>query len=212
MRRARIAVLIVLFAAFTAVSAQAVTLKDIIELTKAGLGDDVLLALIEVDGGVFDVDTATLTRLKAAGVSEKVIVALVRSGRVRPAADEPQTLTNVVAAQQAPEVTYQAPEVTYIERPTTTIVREVAVPVPVYIGIPVNVRGPRVHHGHDGRFLDGRFSGDRVDVLQPSFTAPPLLQSRLPTYLTDTPPPPKKRQPEYWGFGGKLRPDAWKPQ
>jgi hypothetical protein len=205
MRRARTAVLIVLFAAFTAVSAQAVTLKDIIELTKAGLGDDVLLALIEVDGGVFDVDTATLTRLKAAGVSEKVIVALVRSGRVRPAADEPQTLTNVVAVQQAPEVTY--PEVTYIERPTTTIVREVAVPVPVYIGIPVSVRGRRVHHGHDGRF-----SGDRVDVLQPSITAPPLLQSRLPTYLTDTPPPPKKQQPEYWGFGGKLRPDAWKPQ
>ena len=78
MRRAILAFTIILL---TAGSAGAVTLKDIVDLTKAGLGDDVLLALIEVDGGVFDVDAATLTRLKTAGVSEKVIVALVRSGR-----------------------------------------------------------------------------------------------------------------------------------
>jgi hypothetical protein len=194
MRRARIAVLVLLCAVFAAASAQAVTLKDLIDLTKAGLGDDVLVALIEVDGGVFDIDAATLTRLKAAGVSEKVIVALVKSGRARPAPQEPQTLASVVAEQQPPETVY-------VERPSTTIVREVAVPVPVYVGIPVSS-----HRRH------GRSSGDRVDVVQPSITAPPLLQSQLPTYLTDTPPPPRKQQPEYWGFGGKLRPDAWKPQ
>jgi hypothetical protein len=203
MRRARIAVLILICAAFTAVSAQAVTLKDIVDLTKAGLGDDVLIALIEVDGGVFDVDTATLSRLKAAGVSEKVIIALVRSGRVRPAAQEPQTtqepptLTNVVAAQATPEVIY-------LERPSTTIVREVAVPVPVYVPIPVSVRGRHAY--------DRRSSQDRIDVVLPSSTNLPALQSRLPAYLTDTPPPTRKHQPEYWGFGGKLRPDAWKPQ
>jgi hypothetical protein len=194
MRRARIAVLVLLCAVFGAASAQAVTLKDLMDLTKAGLGDDVLVALIEVDGGVFDIDAATLTRLKAAGVSEKVIVALVKSGRVRPAPEEPQTLANVVGQQQEPETVY-------VERPPTTIVREVAVPVPVYVGIPVIS-----HRRHE------RSSDDRVDVVQPSITAPQLLQSRLPTYLTDTPPPPRKRQPEYWGFGGKLRPDAWKPQ
>jgi hypothetical protein len=194
MRRARIAVLVLLCAVFAAASAQAVTLKDLMDLTKAGLGDDVLVALIEVDGGVFDIDAPTLTRLKAAGVSEKVIVALVKSGRARPAPQEPQTLASVVAEQQPPETVY-------VERPSTTIVREVAVPVPVYVGIPVSSHRPH-----------GRSSEDRVDVVQPSITALPLLQSKLPTYLTDTPPPPKKQQPEYWGFGGKLRPDAWKPQ
>jgi hypothetical protein len=193
MRRVRVTIVVLLYAAFTAVSAEAVTLKDIIDLTKAGLGDDVLLALVEVDGGVFDVDAATLTRLKAAGVSERVIVALVRSGRVRPAADEPQTLANVVAAQQAPEVVY-------VDRPTT-IVREVGVPVPVYVGIPVAVRGRHA-----------RQSGDQLEVVQPFVTAPSSLQGQLPTYLTDTPPPPKNKKPEYWGWGGKLRPDAWKPE
>ena len=140
---------------------------------------------------------ATLARLKAAGVSEKVIVALVKSGRVRPvpAPQEPPTLANVVAEQEAPQVTY-------VERPSTTIVREVGVPVPVYIGVPVAVRG---RHGRSGDL-----QVDRSDVVQPSITAPPLLQSTLPTYLTDTPPPPKNQQPEYWGFGGKRRPDAWK--
>jgi hypothetical protein len=61
--------------------AEAVTVRDIIELTRAGLGDEVLLALIEVDRGVFPVDSQTLTRLKQAGVSERVITAMIRSGR-----------------------------------------------------------------------------------------------------------------------------------
>ena len=96
-----------LFVLFTSAPIQAVTLEEVIDLTKAGLGEEVLLALIEVDGGVFDVDSATLTRLKRAGVSERVIVAMVRSGRVRvPVAPEPQPLADVVAGQTVPEVVY----------------------------------------------------------------------------------------------------------
>ena len=109
------------FALFVSTAAQAVTLKDIVDLTKAGLGDEVLLALIEVDGGVFDVDPATLKSLKGAGVSERVIVALVRSGRERPVVSpDPVTLDDVVSRQTAPEVVY-------VERPAATVVREVAV-------------------------------------------------------------------------------------
>jgi hypothetical protein len=205
MRRSRALVLAFLCVIFTAAASEAVTLKDIIDLTKAGLGDDVLIALIEVDGGVFDVDAATLTRLKAAGVSEKVIVALVRSGRVRPAPQEPQTLANIVAAQQEPEIRY-------VERPPTTIVHEVEVPVPVYVGVPVAVRGRHVRSGDQVRPADqvrppDRSTPETVDVVQQPISDP--FGSRPPKYQTDTPPPAK---PEYWGFGGKLRPDAWKPQ
>src|SRR4051794_12248725 len=125
MRRAILALALTLF---TSAVAQAVTLKDIIDLSKAGLNDDVLLALIEVDGGVFDIDTDTLTRLKTSGVSQKVIVALVRSGRERPPAQpEPPPLSDVVAQQQAAQMTP-------VEPVQTTIVREVAVPYPVYVG------------------------------------------------------------------------------
>ena len=69
-------------------AAEAVTLREIIELSRAGLSDDVLVALIDVDGGVFPVDAATLARLKAEGVSDRVIVAMLRSGR-QTAAPEP---------------------------------------------------------------------------------------------------------------------------
>src|SRR4051812_40535562 len=119
------------FALFISTVAQAVTLKDIVDLSRAGLGDEVLLALIDVDGRVFDVEPATLKSLKSAGVSERVIVAIVRSGRERPAAPvAPATLTDVVSQQTTPEVVY-------VDRPSPTVVREVAVPYPVYVGVPV---------------------------------------------------------------------------
>ncbi|MEO7270844.1 MAG: hypothetical protein ABI211_02445, partial [Vicinamibacterales bacterium] len=169
-----------------------VTLKDIVDLSKAGLGDEVLLALIDVDGGVFDVDPLTLKSLKTAGVSERVIVALVRSGRERPEVlTEPATLSDVVSQQAAPQVIY-------VERPSATVVREVAVPYPVYVGVPVSGRGR-----HEGRAPAGIH-------LEPSITAPATIQGR-PRNLTDVPAPSTK-EPVYWGNGGKLRPDAWKPQ
>ena len=75
--------LVVLLLAGPATRAEALTIRDVIELTKAGISDEVLLALIDVDGGVYANDAATLKRLKEAGVSERVMVALVRSGRER---------------------------------------------------------------------------------------------------------------------------------
>jgi len=184
------------FALFISTAAQAVTLKDIVDLSKAGLGDDVLLALIDVDGGVFDVDPGTLKSLKAAGISERVIVALVRSGRERPAPPtDPATLTDVVSQQTAPDVVY-------IDRPSPTVVREVtvpyAVPYPVYVGVPVGGRGR-----HEGRAPVGI-------LLEPSITAPETIRGG-PRNLTDVPAPSTK-EPVYWGNGGKLRPDAWKPK
>src|SRR5260370_32883215 len=68
--------------------ADAVTIRDVIELSKAGLSDQVLLALIDVDRGVFTMDAPTVKQLKEAGVSEAVIVAMIRSGRT-PQAEQP---------------------------------------------------------------------------------------------------------------------------
>src|SRR5258708_23007631 len=82
---------LILFAvmAVAAGRAQAVTIRDVIELSKAGLSDPVLLALIEVDRGIFPIDTTTMKQLKEGGVSEAVIVAMIRSGRT-PRAQEPE--------------------------------------------------------------------------------------------------------------------------
>jgi hypothetical protein len=165
--------------------AEALTIRDIIELSRSGLGEDVLLALIEVDRGIYGIDTDTLKSLKAAGVPEKVIVALVRSGRERPVA-EPAPVAPPVVEESAPP-----PQVVVIEHREEPRVREVMVPVPIYV--PVDTRFRR-HRAVDV---------NRVPIEStyvPFQTGPPPERPRVP-----------KAEPVYWGFGGKLRPDAWKP-
>jgi hypothetical protein len=66
--------------------ASAVSTRDLIELSKAGLGDDVLVALVEADGTVFNLDAPKILELRRAGVSERVITAMLRNApRVAPA-------------------------------------------------------------------------------------------------------------------------------
>ena len=171
-------------------AAEAVTIRDIMELSRAGLGDEVLLALVEVNRGVYAIDSETLKALKAAGVSDRVIAALVRSGRETFPEPAPPA-TAPVEADAAPGEG-QAPQVVIIDR--APVVREVLVPVPVY------VTSPRPRHRQypetpravqaEPAFVPFRFG--------PPVTAPAVQES--------------KGEPVYWGFGGKLRPDAWAPE
>lgn len=167
-----------------AAAAEALTIRDVIELSRAGLGEEVLLALIEVDRGVYAIDPETLKALKDAGVSEKVIVALVRSGREQPPAPEPLPVEPPMEQAQA------QPPVVVVEHHDT--VQPVAVPVPVYVAVaPI---APGRHRSPDSRtttastFVPLQFGPGAVRPVQP-----------------------EPKRPVYWGYGGKLRPDAWKP-
>jgi hypothetical protein len=161
MRRLSFISFIVLALSFVPSTASAITLREVIELTRAGLSDDVLLALIEIDPRVYPIDSETLRKLKESGVSERVIVAMVKSGRTQPAAAE------VVPFEAVPPPPPE-PQVVVVER-ERPVVREVLVAVPVFVPV---VRRARDHH-------------------------------------LDSPKPAPR--PVYWGWGGKLRPDAWKP-
>ena len=170
--------------ALAAGRAEAVTIRDIIELSKAGLSDDVLLALIDVDRGVFAIDTPAVKQLKSAGVSETVIVALIRSGRTpRTQPAEPSTIPPAASE----------PDVIVIEHrdPPAQTPAPIAVPypvaVPVYIPVPTR-----------------RFPGDTVTTTFPTDIG--IVKARVPL-----PPNCVKAEPVYWGFGGKLRPDSWQP-
>ena len=146
---------------------QVPSVRDIMSLSKAGLSEDVLLALIEVNGSVYPTDAETLKGLKAAGVSPAVIVAMVRSGRQARSLEPAATLQPESAEEAQPQIVVverEAPE------PETRVIREV-VPVPVYIAVPT--------HRHRRPGVEPR--------------------------------PLKPAEPVYWGFGGKLRPDAWNP-
>jgi hypothetical protein len=189
----RTALTLLTIVALAAGRAEAVTIRDVIELTKAGLSDQVLLALIEVDRGVFTIDTPTVRQLKDAGVSEAVIVALIRSGRT-PRAQEPESAV-------APEpLAAREPEVIVIDHHDVSPVAPapVAVPypvaVPVYVGVPTRVGSPSNRHP----------GGNTITTTFPTDVG--VVKARVPVPANCV-----KAEPVYWGFGGKLRPDSWQP-
>lgn len=210
MRRTAFILLTVL--ALAAGRAEAVTIRDVIELTKAGLSDQVLLALIEVDRSVFAIDTATLKQLKQAGVSDVVIVALIRSGR--PPQVEPQPVAEPGPTYEPPA--RPEPEIIVIDHHDAPAQAPVMAPypvaVPVYLTSPgyltypgliaapgiTNGLGPGIRHNGLGPRL-------RQDTVTTTFqTDIGLVKARLPVPANCV-----KAQPVYWGFGGKLRPDTW---
>ena len=93
------------------------TLRDVIELHRAGLGEDLLVAVIEADGGPFKLSYAEILDLKSDGLSERVITTLVRTGSRRSAAsvsDDGQGMSSAGTAGPViveQEVTQVAPTV-----------------------------------------------------------------------------------------------------
>jgi hypothetical protein len=65
-------------------TASAVTLDEVIALSRAGVSEQVLLAMIDRDRTIYAIDADTLLRLRSAGVSEPVVLAMLRSGRGAP--------------------------------------------------------------------------------------------------------------------------------
>lgn len=182
----RVLIVFVALFALAAGRAEAVSIRDLIELSKAGLGDEVLIALIEVDRQVFAIDPATLKKLKDAGVSENVIVALIRSGRTPRPEPPPEPAP-------APQPEPAQPEVVVIDHrdapaPPAPVAYPVA--VPVYVPVPVHSRGSL-----------GR---QTVTTILP--TDQGLVKARVPVPANCI-----KAEPVYWGFGGKLRPGSWEP-
>ena len=182
-----LALAIVASLVLTAARAEALSVRDVIELSKAGLGEEVLLALIEVDPSIFAIDAPTLKQLKAAGVSERVIVAMIKSGRT------PRPEPIAAADPDAAPAPRHEPEVVVIDHRDAPAPAPAPAPVAYPVAVPVYV--PVV--------TDIRHR-DRVEtVLQ---TDQGLVKARVPV-----PPNCVKAEPVYWGFGGKLRPGSWEP-
>lgn len=165
--------------------ADAVTIRDLIELSRAGLSDEVLVALIEVDRSVLPVDANTIKMLKEAGVSEGVILAVIRSGREEPAvtAEPAPVPSDQIPAEPEPALE-PAPEPEPAPQPQADVVDQQVV---------------------DQQAVDQQYAPVQqyVPVAVPVFVpVVPIRHHRVECHDV---------QPVYWGFGGKLRPDAWKP-
>lgn len=176
--------------ALTAGRAEALSVRDLIELSKAGLGEPVLLALIDVDHSVFAIDTASLKQLKDAGVTDTVIIAMIRSGRQPPPEPDPAAAPEPVPVQEPPPM----PE------PQVVVIDHYDAPPPVYYPVAVPVYIPVA----TGAFVNGRH---RPDTVTTTFaTDQGLVRARVPVPANCV-----KAQPVYWGFGGRLRPGSWEP-
>src|ERR1700722_19806146 len=76
MKTTRIALTIALFAIY-ALAQQALTNDSVLKLVKAEMGDDVIVNLINTQPASFSLTTDDLIALKAGGVSQKIISAML---------------------------------------------------------------------------------------------------------------------------------------
>jgi len=84
--------------------------ETILKLVKAGIGEDTIVSMVNQQPGKYSLSTDDITALKAAGVSDKVIAAIiVRSGAgAQPTAPQPPANVTPIAAVLSQPV-FQAP-------------------------------------------------------------------------------------------------------
>ena len=80
-------------------TASALTVQEVVALSKAGVSDEVLLSLIERDKTIFAIDNDQLIALTRDRISEKLVLAMLRSGRQEPPPPAPAAIvTHAVPA------------------------------------------------------------------------------------------------------------------
>jgi hypothetical protein len=189
--------------------ADAITVRDVIELTKAGLSEDVLLALIESDRNVFTLDAATMKALKEGGVSDRVMLALIHNGRTPVAAPvEPSAQPQAAVAPQ-PQADPE-PRVIVIDHhdqapPQQPVMVPVATVFPGGFGVPTTGFGVFPTTGFGITNFGFRTNGIIRNVVVPTQDGG-AVRVNLPV-----PNNCVNAQPVFWGFGGKLRPGSWQP-
>ena len=107
--------------------AEAVSLRDLVDLAKQGMSDDLLIALVEAEKSVFHLTAADLKDLKSQGLSDRLLIHLLQTPALRPA---PEPTFTIIGAKPARPASPPPPTVVIVDR-----VEQVA--VPVYVPVPV---------------------------------------------------------------------------
>jgi hypothetical protein len=135
--------------------ALAVTAQDLVKLHVAGLGDDILIALIAADESTFKLTAAEIIALRGQGLSERVLHAMITAGRPLP----PQVVLRdrapagaviLYESAQAPAPAPAVPAPAQVVNVTQHVEQTVEAPrsepqtvyVPVYVSVPVRPREP----------------------------------------------------------------------
>jgi hypothetical protein len=90
-------------------AAQAVTNYDLVEMTRAGLSEDLIVSTIQSRGGRFDLSPGGLIALKQSGVSDRVVLAAQSMGRSGNVAPAPAVVAPAPVVVSQPPVMYVEP-------------------------------------------------------------------------------------------------------
>ena len=147
---------VVLVLALVPATASAVTVQEIVSLTKAGVSEPVILALIERDKNIFTITPEQLVALQKEGLTDAVLLAMLRSGRQEPPLQQPSSPLPPASVPQYNQYDQREPNVVVVghgpDRPNAGDVyyygaAPYAVPYLVPVPYPVLVRAQRSHRG-----------------------------------------------------------------
>lgn len=148
-------------------SALALTVDEVVDLSRSDVTDEVIVAQIDASGAVFQLSAADLIRLKQSGVSERVILHMIRT-RSQAAARADANLRERMAERQqqeaeraqapAPTPQYTPPAYTspapapsgsyVVEQPRVVYAAPTYAPAPVYYSTPVYYGTPVYYPSH----------------------------------------------------------------
>jgi len=124
--------------AFATASASAVSVDQILALSKAGVSEAVILALLDRDGTVLSIEPEQLVALKREGLSDTLLIAMLKNGRAE-GEDAARAVSSATAASILSTMS-ASPEVKIIghgpDRPNTAHTED------LYAGLRDGVRLP----------------------------------------------------------------------
>jgi hypothetical protein len=140
-------------------AASAVTIDEVVALSKSGISEQVIVAVIERDQTLFTLSPAQLMKLQRDGLSDRILLALIKSGRpsepplpdspVAPVAAPVPPPPAIAVVGHGPQVP-NAPESDSIAADATQA--QLPVPPPIFVPVPIIVPVPQVK-AHAGRPL-----------------------------------------------------------
>lgn len=151
-------------------TASAVTIDEVVALSKNGVSEQVIVAVIERDQTLFTLSPALIMKLQRDGLSDRILLALIKSGRpsepplpagpVVPAAASvppPPAIVIVGHGAQLPNTSESdsmaADAAQFL--PPVPVPAPVFVPVPIVVSVPsVNPQAGRRSHQQPQQFLE----------------------------------------------------------
>jgi hypothetical protein len=139
-------------------SASAVTIDEVVALSKSGVSEQVVIAVIERDQTLFTLSPALIMKLQRDGLSDRILLALIKSGRP----NEPPLPASPVAPEVAPvppppaiAIVGHGPQAPNTLEPDSMVAETAEaslppVPPTVFVPIPFIVAVPQVNP-HAGR-------------------------------------------------------------